>query len=97
MALMGPIYESSSDAVAVSSSAISHQYSDGKTRLLDMGLLADSLQSSVLRQEVLTLEEALHSLRTTLEDYRGQYLELQKVEEQVHLLDQMLKVGRNHK
>lgn len=38
------------------------------------------------------IENALLSLRTTLEDYQGQYPELQKLEEQVHYLDRMLKV-----
>ncbi|XP_064634122.1 rho family-interacting cell polarization regulator 1-like isoform X2 [Lineus longissimus] len=62
-----------------------------KPRLFDMRMLADSIEdSSVSRQEYASLEEALQSLITVLEDYQGQYSELQKLEEQVAILDEML-------
>ncbi|XP_074659944.1 rho family-interacting cell polarization regulator 2-like [Tubulanus polymorphus] len=47
------------------------------------------LRSSTIEHS--TLEEALVSLQTVLEDYRGQYSELQKLEEQVAALDMLLR------
>ena len=80
VAIMGPIYESSSDVPS-------------KTQRLDARMAASCFDSSFAKQEPLTLEEALHELKTTLEDYQGQYVELQRLEEQVHALDRLLKVG----
>jgi dsDNA-specific endonuclease/ATPase MutS2 len=57
-------------------------------------MLADSIEdSSVSRQEYASIEEALQSLITVLEDYQGQYSDLQKLEEQVAVLDEMLSVS----
>lgn len=39
------------------------------------------------------LEDVLDSLRTVLEDYRGHYPELRKLEEKVEELDRFLKVS----
>ena len=64
-----------------------------KPRLFDMRLLAESLDHSMSRQESVTLEEALQSLTTILEDYQGQFPELAKLEEMVHNIDRLIKVS----
>ena len=65
-----------------------------KNQLFDMRLLADSLENnSPMRQEPGSIEEALHNLSSILEDYQGQYPELQKLEEQIIVLDRLLKVN----
>ena len=83
IAVMGPIHESLSEPINLSST---------RDRLYNMRLLADSLESTTGRSEVSCLDEALHNLRTTLEDYQGQYVELARLEEQVHALDFLIKV-----
>jgi hypothetical protein len=37
-----------------------------------------------------SLDEALQSLKTTLEDYQGQYAELQELEEEIQYLDRVI-------
>ena len=82
VAIMGSISESITDSIH-------------KPRLFDMRLLADSLESPSSRHsDSASIEELLHNLGTTLEDYRGQYPELLKLEEQIHLLDLLVKVRK---
>jgi hypothetical protein len=79
VAIMGSISESITDSIH-------------KPRLFDMRLLADSLESPSSRQsDIGAIEDMLHNLASTLEDYRGQYPELLKLEEQIHLLDLLIK------
>ena len=62
-----------------------------KTNPYSMRQVSDALPGN----KVLTsgnIQDALVSLRATLEDYQGQYPEIQKLEEQVHYLDRLLKV-----
>ena len=64
-----------------------------KPRLFDMRLLTDALEQKGLgghREPAGSLDEALRSLQGVLEDYQGQYPELQILEEQIHRLDRML-------
>ena len=44
------------------------------------------------KDEPTNIEDALHSLMTTLEDYHGQYRELEKLEDVVVMLEQILRV-----
>ncbi len=58
-----------------------------------MRLLTDALEQKGLgghREPAGSLDEALRSLQGVLEDYQGQYPELQILEEQIHRLDRML-------
>ena len=65
-----------------------------KPTLFDMRLLTDSLvESHMSRNEASTLEDALRNLRMTLEDYQGQFPELQKLEEQIISLDRLVRVS----
>ena len=41
---------------------------------------------------VLTLEDVLHSLRSSLEDYHGQYTELQRLEELLRTIEKLTRV-----
>lgn len=43
------------------------------------------------KDEPVNIEDALHSLMTTLEDYHGQYRELEKLEDVVVMLEQILR------
>lgn len=67
-----------------------------KPKLFDMRLLTDFLEGDLNsgRQhfQAQSLEEALQSLRTNLEDYQGRYSELQSLEEQTQYLDRILQV-----
>ncbi|CAH1786452.1 unnamed protein product [Owenia fusiformis] len=63
-----------------------------KPQLFDMRLLTDSLENTTdAGNKSNSLEDALYSLITVLEDYQGQYTELQNLEEQVAKLDKLLK------
>ena len=42
---------------------------------------------------VLTLEDTLHSLRSSLEDYHGQYTELQRLEELLRTVEKLTRVS----
>lgn len=46
------------------------------------------------KDEPTNVEDALHSLMTTLEDYHGQYRELEKLEDVVVMLEQILRVRK---
>jgi hypothetical protein len=46
------------------------------------------------KDEPTNVEDALHSLMTTLEDYHGQYRELEKLEDVVVMLEQILRVKK---
>jgi hypothetical protein len=70
-----------------------------KPDVFDTRPLRDALDSELFKLEsdgssgrTAGLEEALLSLKAMLEDYRGQYEELQKLEEQVQVLHTMIKV-----
>ncbi len=70
-----------------------------KPGLFDMRMLAESLEgvgggayAYGRHQEHWSLEEALENLMSALEDCRGHYPELQKLEEQIQNLDAMIKV-----
>ena len=69
----------------------------GKAKLFDMRLLSESIDQGIGKQEGVTLEDALYSLKSTLEDYQGQYPELQKLELQIRKLDKLLKVDNKYK
>ena len=45
------------------------------------------------QKEPITIEDALNSLSTSLEDFHGQYRELEKLEDIVVLLEQILRVS----
>lgn len=62
------------------------------SNVYDMTQLSNQLFANNAKFVTGNIEDALLSLKTTLEDYQGQYPELQKLEEQVHYLDRMLKV-----
>ena len=69
-----------------------------KPRLFDMRLMTDSTENNSntsSRSEASSLEGALQSLSTVLEDYQGQYPELQHLEEQVQALERLLKVRKS--
>jgi len=64
--------------------------------LFNMHLLTQTLQEGATWSRVAhaeSLEDVLDSLRTVLEDYRGHYPQLRKLEEKVEELDRFLKVG----
>lgn len=67
-----------------------------KPHLFDMRLLSESseglMRSVAPSDEPQTIEEALSNLKIILEDYQGQYTELQHLEEQVSRLDSLLVV-----
>ena len=67
-----------------------------KAKMFDMKLLSESIDQGIggssNKQDTTTLEDALYSLKSTLEDYQGQYPELQKLELQIRKLDKLLKV-----
>ena len=60
--------------------------------LLNMRLLTETLQEGA--RGACSLEDVLDSLRSVLEDYRGHYPELRKLEEKVEELDRFLNVSR---
>ena len=85
VAIMGSISESTADSLDLSRQ---------KPRLFDMRLLADSLESPASRHsDASSLEDAVHSLSSALEDFRGQYPELHTLEEHIHSLDALIKVS----
>ena len=59
--------------------------------LLNMRLLTETLQEGARGGS--SLEDVLDSLRSVLEDYRGHYPELRKLEEKVEELDRFLNVS----
>ena len=59
--------------------------------LLNMRLLTETLQEGARGGG--SLEDVLDSLRSVLEDYRGHYPELRKLEEKVEELDRFLNVS----
>ena len=70
-----------------------------KPDVFDLGPLREALEAELCKSEcdgmtsrAAGLDDVLRSLKAMLEDYQGQYEELQKLEEQVHALYTMIKV-----
>ena len=81
VAIMEPICEATSDGAVV------------QPNLLNMRLLTETLQEGATWGRG-NLEDVLDSLRSVLEDYRGHYPELRKLEQKVEELDRFLNVSR---
>ncbi|XP_013409002.1 rho family-interacting cell polarization regulator 1 isoform X2 [Lingula anatina] len=63
-----------------------------KPKLFDMRLLSETTGMHLSPHEEVprTLEQALNAIKTTLEDYQGQYPALRHLEEQISRLEEML-------
>ncbi len=85
VAIMGFIKESSTDSADLSPQ---------RPHLFDMRLLADSLDSPSSRHsECESIEDAIHNLSSSLEDYRGHYPELHHLEEHIAQLKALVMVS----
>ena len=84
------VQETSPQTIGSSGSA---DFTSKKPHLFDMRLLAESLVENTTHYEASSLEDALHNFRLALEDYQGQYPELRNLEEQVIVLDRMIRVS----
>ena len=88
IAVMGSLSESQAESMDLNSH---------KPRLFDMRMLAESLEgvggAYSLHQEAVSLDEALSGLLSALEDCRGHYPELQKLDEQIQNLHKLVEVS----
>ena len=88
IAVMGSLSESQAESMDLRSH---------KPRLFDMRMLAESLEgvggAYSRQQETVSLDEALNNLLSALEDCRGHYPELQKLDEQIQNLHQLVEVS----
>ena len=88
IAVMGSLSESHSESMDLNSY---------KPRLFDMRMLTESLEgvggAYSRHQEAVSLDEALSGLLSALEDCRGHYPELQKLDEQIQNLHKLVEVS----
>ena len=88
IAVMGSLSESQAETMDLNSH---------KPRLFDMRMLAESLEgvggAYSQHEDTASLDEALSNLMSALEDCRGHYPELQKLDEQIQSLHQLVEVG----